>query len=69
MADGLIPLGVKLALTFFFLVLVPIYWRSYGPTNFLYFWRVYVALLMVGMPIVFFLPVHLLFVKWFPAAP
>jgi hypothetical protein len=32
-----IPLGVKLAYTGFLLVLVPFYWRTYGPTNFLYF--------------------------------
>jgi hypothetical protein len=32
-----IPLWVKLAYTAFMLVLVPVYWKNYGPTNFLYF--------------------------------
>lgn len=32
-----IPLGIKLAYTLFMLVLVPYYWRAYGPTNFLFF--------------------------------
>jgi hypothetical protein len=32
-----IPLAVKLGYTAFMAVLVPIYWRHYGPTNFLYF--------------------------------
>src|SRR5437016_5818534 len=32
-----IPLWVKLAYTAFVAVLVPSYWRFYGPTNFLYF--------------------------------
>lgn len=34
---GSIPLPVKLAYTGFLCVLVPSYWRSFGPTNFLYF--------------------------------
>ena len=32
-----IPLGLKLAYTAFMAVLVPFYWYTYGPTNFLYF--------------------------------
>ena len=32
-----IPLWVKLGLTAFVAVLVPNYWRDYGPTNFLYY--------------------------------
>jgi hypothetical protein len=32
-----IPLALKLAYTAFMAVLVPVYWRDYGPTNFLYF--------------------------------
>ena len=32
-----IPLPVKIAYTAFMAVLVPFYWASYGPTNFLYF--------------------------------
>ena len=32
-----IPLWLKCTYTVFFAVLVPYYWRAYGPTNFLYF--------------------------------
>jgi hypothetical protein len=32
-----VPLAVKLVFTLFMCVLVPFYWRAYGPTNFLYF--------------------------------
>jgi len=32
-----IPMAMKLLYTAFMVVLVPVYWRSYGPTNFLYF--------------------------------
>lgn len=32
-----IPLALKLAFTVFMTVLVPFYWITYGPTNFLYF--------------------------------
>jgi hypothetical protein len=32
-----IPLALKLAYTAFMAVLLPVYWRAYGPTNFLYF--------------------------------
>jgi hypothetical protein len=32
-----IPLGLKIGYTLFVCVLVPIYWRQYGPTNFLWF--------------------------------
>ena len=32
-----IPLGLKLAYSAFMVVLVPVYWVNYGPTNFLYF--------------------------------
>src|SRR5262249_13647659 len=35
--EPLIPLWVKLAYTLFVAVLVPYYWKAYGPTNFLYF--------------------------------
>lgn len=34
---GRIPLWVKLAYTAFMAVLIPVYLRNYGPTNFLYF--------------------------------
>ena len=33
----MIPLGVKIAYTLFVFALVPIYWRQYGPANFLWF--------------------------------
>ena len=32
-----LPLWLKLAYTAFVAVLVPWYWKLYGPTNFLYF--------------------------------
>jgi hypothetical protein len=32
-----IPLGLKVVYTLFVCVLVPIYWRQYGPANFLWF--------------------------------
>ncbi|EDY19703.1 conserved hypothetical protein [Chthoniobacter flavus Ellin428] len=35
--SGSIPLWVKIAYTVFLAVLIPNYWRVYGPTNFLYF--------------------------------
>jgi hypothetical protein len=35
--SGSIPLWVKIAYTIFLMVLIPNYWRVYGPTNFLYF--------------------------------
>ena len=44
MTTGRIPLWAKLAYTAFVAVLVPYYWRAYGPTNFLYYCDV--ALLM-----------------------
>src|SRR5207302_5070304 len=39
-----IPLWIKIAYTAYVLVVVPVYWHAYGPTNFLYFCDV--ALLM-----------------------
>ena len=33
----MIPLGLKIVYTLFVCALVPIYWRQYGPTNFLWF--------------------------------
>ena len=35
--SGHIPVSVTYVFTAFMFVLVPVYWRSYGPTNFLYF--------------------------------
>src|SRR6266699_236026 len=36
-ACGTLPLWVKVAHTLFVAVLVPVYWRRYGPGNFLWF--------------------------------
>ena len=33
----MIPLGLKIIYTLFVCAVVPIYWRQYGPTNFLWF--------------------------------
>src|SRR5438067_8415131 len=33
----MIPIGLKIFYTFFVCVLVPIYWRQYGPANLLWF--------------------------------
>ena len=35
--SGEVPLGLKLAVTAFLCLLVPVYWRKYGPANFLWF--------------------------------
>ncbi len=32
-----IPLAVKVVFTLYMAILVPVYWQTYGPTNFLYF--------------------------------
>jgi hypothetical protein len=37
LAPGKIPLTVKILYSLFMAILVPFYWYSYGPTNFLYF--------------------------------
>jgi hypothetical protein len=44
-----LPLWVKLAYTAFMAVLVPVYWRYYGPSNFLYFCDVALFLTLVGV--------------------
>ncbi len=44
-----IPLWVKLAYTAFVAVLVPYYWRAYGPTNFLYFCDVALLMALVAV--------------------
>jgi len=43
------PLWLKLAYTAFMLVLVPVYWRYYGPTNFLYFCDLALFLTLAGL--------------------
>ena len=42
--SGQIPLGVKVSVTLFVCLLIPVYWMQYGPANFLWFSDV--ALLM-----------------------
>jgi hypothetical protein len=44
-----IPLWVKLAYTAFVVVLVPVYWHNYGPTNFLYFCDIALLLALPGI--------------------
>jgi hypothetical protein len=44
-----IPLWVKLAYTAFMAVLVPVYWKNYGPTNFLYFCDTALLITLVGI--------------------
>ena len=44
-----IPLWLKIALTAFLAVLIPVYWKNYGPTNFLYFCDVALLLTLVGV--------------------
>jgi hypothetical protein len=48
-AAGKIPPAVKLAYTAFVAVLVPVYWLSCGPTNFLYFCDVALLLTLAGI--------------------
>ncbi|ULQ46085.1 hypothetical protein JN531_013370 [Flagellatimonas centrodinii] len=49
LTDPLLPLWLKLAYSAFMLVLVPVYWRAYGWTNFLYFCDVALILTWVGL--------------------
>ena len=44
-----LPLSLKLAYTAFMAVLIPVYWTSYGPTNFLYFCDLALLLTLVGV--------------------
>ena len=44
-----IPLVLKLLVTAFVVVMVPVYYRSYGPTNFLYFCDVALLLCVVSI--------------------
>jgi hypothetical protein len=43
----MIPLWLKLSYTIFVLVLIPIYWKNYGPANFLWFSDI--ALFAIGI--------------------
>jgi hypothetical protein len=44
-----LPLWLKLAYTAFMVVLVPVYWSNYGPTNFLYFCDVALLITLVAI--------------------
>ena len=44
-----IPLAAKVIITAFLAVLVPVYWHSYGPTNFLWFCDAALILTVVGL--------------------
>lgn len=44
-----LPLGLKLVYTAFLVVLIPVYWWNYGPTNFLYFCDVAFLLTLIGI--------------------
>lgn len=48
-APARIPLGLKLAFTAFMAVMVPFYWITYGPTNFLYFCDVAMFLTLAAL--------------------
>ena len=42
------PLSLKLAYTAYVVVLIPVYWHYYGPTNFLYFCDLALILTLIG---------------------
>lgn len=44
-----LPLPLKIAFTAFMAIMVPFYWRTYGPTNFLYFCDVAMFLTLVAI--------------------
>jgi hypothetical protein len=44
-----VPLAFKLVYSAFVAILVPVYWHSYGPTNFFYFCDVALLLTLVGI--------------------
>ena len=48
-ASNRVPLWLKFAYTAFMIVLVPVYWHYYGPTNFLYFCDVALFLTLAGL--------------------
>src|ERR1700737_1543545 len=48
-APRLIPLWIKIAYTAFTAVLIPVYLRNYGPTNFLYFCDVTAIMTVIGI--------------------
>jgi hypothetical protein len=48
-AANRVPLWLKFVYTAFTLVLVPVYWHYYGPTNFLYFCDIALLLTLAGL--------------------
>jgi hypothetical protein len=48
-SGGEIPLAVKALYTLFVCILVPVYWRHYGPANFLWFSDLALLLTMVAL--------------------
>ena len=48
-ASNRVPLWLKFAYTAFMIVLVPVYWHYYGPTNFLYFCDIALFLTLAGL--------------------
>lgn len=44
-----LPLGLKIGAAAFLLVLVPAYWRTYGPSNFLWFSNLALVLTVIGI--------------------
>jgi hypothetical protein len=48
-APNRVPLWLKFAYTAFMMILVPVYWHYYGPTNFLYFCDVALFLTLAGL--------------------
>ena len=44
-----IPLWLKIAYTGFLAVLIPVYWKNYGPTNFLYFCDMALLVTLIGI--------------------
>lgn len=47
--EAVIPLGLKVIYTLFVFALVPIYWRQYGPANFLWFSDIALLALVPGL--------------------
>jgi len=48
-ASNRAPLWLKFVYTAFMIVLVPVYWHYYGPTNFLYFCDIALLLTLIGL--------------------
>ena len=48
-ASPRLPLALKLALSAFLLVMVPVYYQNYGPTNFLYFCDISLLLCFISI--------------------